>query len=197
MLIFAEEKLTYLAVPKTGSTAVEAKLAPRATSVLRNPPAMKHMPLYRYNRFLVPLLNKTGHGELETVAVVRNPIDWVGSWYRYRKREDLKNTPNSTLDMNFEEFLTGYLQEKQPAFAKVGSQSHFLTRNGKLRPTHLFQYEEFPAFIASMEERLCQKIELSRHNVSPLEEMEATEETLQRFEEKYALDFELWERASR
>ena len=37
MLVFAKEKLVLLALPKTGTTAIEEALAARADVALRNP----------------------------------------------------------------------------------------------------------------------------------------------------------------
>jgi hypothetical protein len=52
MLVFWKENLVLLAVPKTGSTALQGALAPRASMVFRDPPKLKHAPCYRYRRFL-------------------------------------------------------------------------------------------------------------------------------------------------
>ena len=40
MLVFWKENLVFLAVPKTGTTAIEGALAPRASMVLRDPPIL-------------------------------------------------------------------------------------------------------------------------------------------------------------
>ena len=50
MLVFWKERLVFLAVPKTGTTALEGALAPKAALVFRDPPILKHTPLYRYRR---------------------------------------------------------------------------------------------------------------------------------------------------
>src|SRR6056297_1441342 len=96
MLVFWQENLVLLSIPKTGSTALEAALAPRASLVLRDPPEIKHAPCYRYKRFLKPLFKQVGDKEPELMAIVRHPVDWLGSWYRYRTRPDLIGHPNST-----------------------------------------------------------------------------------------------------
>jgi len=71
MLVFWAEKLVFLAVPKTGTTAIEGALAPRASMVLRDPPQLKHSPVYRYKRFLQPLFAQGGgQDDMETFAMV-------------------------------------------------------------------------------------------------------------------------------
>ena len=42
MLVFWKENLVFLAVPKTGTTAIEGALSPYAAMVLRDPPQIKH-----------------------------------------------------------------------------------------------------------------------------------------------------------
>ena len=56
MLIFSKAKLVLFSVPKTGTTAIETALAPHAAIALLDPPELKHAPVYRYNRFLRPMV---------------------------------------------------------------------------------------------------------------------------------------------
>jgi hypothetical protein len=60
MLVFAKEKLVFLAMPKTGTTALEAALAPRSDMVMRNPPILKHTPAIDITAFLCPILKNVG-----------------------------------------------------------------------------------------------------------------------------------------
>ena len=83
MLVFPDARIVLLAVPKTGTTALAAAFGPHAGVVLRQPPALKHQGLRKFDRTLRPLLERvTGGARFETVAVVREPVDWLGSWYR-------------------------------------------------------------------------------------------------------------------
>ena len=87
MLVFWNQGLVFLSVPKTGTTAWEEALAPHASIAVLDPPDLKHAPLYRYNRFFRPMFEKVGAGSrMETIAVVREPVSWLGSWYRFRRR---------------------------------------------------------------------------------------------------------------
>ena len=89
MLVFWKENLALLAVPKTGTTAIEQALAPHASMAILDPPVLKHLPIYRYDRFLKPFFLKAADKELETVTVVRNPIDWILSAYLHTCRHHL------------------------------------------------------------------------------------------------------------
>ena len=77
--------------------------------VISNPPDLKHAPVYRYNRFIRPMFEKVCGTKLETLAVMRHPVDWLGSWYRYRRRPFMKGRPNSTHEVTFDEFVRAYV----------------------------------------------------------------------------------------
>ena len=74
MLIFSRYNLVLLAVPKTGSTALEVALAPEAGWRFGNPPELKLLPLCRYNRFVRPLLQLTTGRDPETFALISELI---------------------------------------------------------------------------------------------------------------------------
>ncbi|MEJ6398796.1 gamma-glutamyl kinase [Yoonia sp. 208BN28-4] len=198
MLVFWKEKLVFLAVPKTGTTAIEGALAPRASIVMRDPPVLKHSPVYRYNRYVEPFLTEAGGAEaMETVAVVRHPVDWLSSWFRYRNRNELVGEPNSTRDVSFNEFVLEYCREKPASFANVGAQSKFLLRrrDQKLGVDHLFSYERPQSLYDFFEERLQTKVETKRVNVSPDFKVHISEEVESHYREVHALEFSLWEMA--
>lgn len=196
MLVFWDQKLILLSVPKTGTTALEGALSPFADIVIRNPPTLKHAPVYRYRRFLKPLFIQ-GAGakedELTTVAVMRNPIDWLSSWYRYRHRDALVGHQNSTRGISFDDFATEHMKGKPAPFANVGSQSKFLLDgDGNLGVDYLFKYET-GAIKPWLEQRLDVTVTLNQRNVSPKLETRLSPEIEQRYRDKYAADFSLWD----
>ena len=196
MLVFWKEKLVFLAVPKTGTTAIEGALAPMATAKIIDPPILKHSAWYRYNRFLRPYFEGVGGQEMETMAVVREPIDWLGSWYRYRGREDLKGHPNSTAEMSFDEFVLGFLKNKRPPASDVGSQAKFLSdEHGNTAVTHVFKYENRPALLEFLEDRLSTKITLKTLNVSPQRDFTLSPGVERRLRKKMHAEFDVWEAA--
>jgi len=199
MLVLWKERLVFLAVPKTGTTALEGALAPKAALVFRDPPILKHTPLYRYRRLVEPLLMKAGQVELETLSVIRHPVDWLGSWYRYRHRDDLVGQPNSTRGISFDDFVVEYTKGKPAPFADVGSQAKFLTSAGDDKPglDHLFRYEDQHKMLAFFEQRFGEPIALKRLNVSPPMALALKPETLARLEKKRPEEFEAWEGAGR
>ena len=194
MLVFWKENLVLLAVPKTGSTALQGALAPRASMVFRDPPEIKHAPCYRYKRFLKPYFVQAGGQKPELMAIVRNPVDWLGSWYRYRTREELIGHENCTRDISFDDFVLEYCKGQPAPFANVGSQNKFLRINdGDIGAQHLFQYEQWDKAIAYLGERLEFKITLKQKNVSPTMNLTLSAEVEEKLREKRAAEFEVWE----
>ncbi len=194
MLVFWKEALVFLAVPKTGTTALEGALAPRASMVLRDPPILKHTPVYRYRRYLAPYFKQAGGLELETVAVVRHPVDWLGSWYRYRHRDDIAGHKNSTRGISFDAFVEEYMKGKPAPFAAIGSPAKFLSDgNGNRAVDHLFRYEAPERLISFLEDRLAVKIDLPRLNVSPAMPLTLSPDVADRFARKCAAEFAIWE----
>lgn len=194
MLVFWKQNLVFLSVPKTGTTAFEKALAPLASMSVQDPPELKHAPLYRYNRFFRPMFEKVCGQEPETLAVVREPVSWLGSWYRYRRRPFLAGRPNSTEGVSFDEFVDAYCRGDAPAYARVGSQAKFLeARPNGTCVTHIFRYENQTPLIAFLENRLDCSLDLARENVSPTMELELSAKTRAKLERKFSDDFDLWE----
>lgn len=195
MLVFWKQGLVFLSVPKTGTTAWETALAPHAAIAVLDPPELKHAPLYRYNRFFRPMFEKACKTNgIETLAVMREPISWLGSWYRFRRRPFMKGKPQATFDVSFDEFVSAYIQGDPAGFANVGSQAKFLEpRPNGTAVTHLFRYEDQPALLDFLQTRLDMQITLSRSNVSPAMDLTLSPDIEARLRRRYAEDFALWE----
>ena len=168
MMVFWKARLVVLAVPKTGSEALEAALAPHADMAIRFPPFYRHMTLAWYERSVKQIFLPEHKERLETLAVIREPIDWLGSWYRYRARADIAGTERSTRGKSFDDFCAGWLAAKPPPFANVGRQSRFCSRDdGTLGIDHLFAYEAPDALHRFLKDRIGVAVAPDRINVSP------------------------------
>lgn len=194
MLAFYHERLVLLSVPKTGTTAYQAALRGRADMVISDPPELKHAPLFRYNRWIRPIFEKVCGTEMEVAAVMREPVSWLGSWYRFRQRAFLDGKPNSTRGISFDDFVLAYCKGDKPAFANVGSQAKFLEpqKNG-CKVDHLFRYEDQDALKHFLEARLSVSISLERRNVSPEMELKLGARAEEKLRRKCAAEFELYE----
>lgn len=192
MLVFFDQRLAFLATPKTGSTAIESALQPLASLIIERPPVLKHTTAQRFHRFIGPYLEVASGAEFTVTALMREPVSWLGSWYRYRQRDDLPETRNSTADVSFDEFVRAWCQAEPPAFADVGRQSRFLKSHKGKGVDRLFRYEAIEDFVHYLEDRLDCMITLPRLNVSPQGDLtltDATRDLLQRAAED---DFEMY-----
>jgi len=160
MLVFWEQKLVLLSVPK-----------------------LKHAPIYRYRRFLKPLLVQGGGADesaLKTVAVVREPVSWLSSWYRYRHRDALVGHANSTRGISFDDF--------------VGSQAKFLTAGDDgMVVDHLFRYEAQSSLLTFLNGRLGTNVTLNQRNVSPVMDTPLSPDVMAKLHEKRSAEFDVWE----
>lgn len=193
MLIFWDQRLVILATPKTGSTAIEIALESLASVTVERPPALKHTPAYRYERFLKPYLERSADASFTVVALMREPIAWLGSWYRFRQRDDIAHTPQSTRGLNFEAFVNGYMADPRPPFADIGAQARFLSGEKGLGVDRLFRYEDIGTFVAFLEEWLDCVIELPVVNVSPTGSLNLSEASRRQIENHCADDIRLYQ----
>ena len=125
------------------------------------------------------------------MAVVREPIDWLGSWYRFRSRDDRIGHPHSTRNMSFDDFVQSYMQSPRPEFADVGSQSQFFrTRSNGYGASHVFKYENQDKILNFLQDRLNMEIELGQENVSPHRALDLKPETERKFRKRHSAEFD-------
>lgn len=166
MLVMSDANLVFLAVPKTGTTAVEMALRPKSDMALMK--GRKHLNAQRYRRKVAPFLKDTFGMTPETVAVMRAPTEQIRSWYRYRSRPTRKGEPRSTEGVSFDDFVRAVISDDPPVYAGIGSQFSFLTNGkGQLVVDHLFAYEAQSAFLDFLSARFGEQITLKQKNVSP------------------------------
>jgi Sulfotransferase family len=192
MLVFWEQRLAFLATPKTGSTAIAAALESLAAVSIQRPPLLKHTTVHRYRRFIGPFLEAASKDTFTLVALMREPTDWLGSWYRFRQREET-DAGKSTRDMSFDDFVRAWCQDPRPDFADVGSQERFLRPRQGVGVDRLFRYEEIGTFVHFLEDRLGCEVILPRLNVSPAAATELTPETEALLRDFASEDFALYQ----
>lgn len=192
MLIFFKENLALLAVPKTGTTSYEMALKRRADIIFSG--RRKHANLSFFHRKLGPFLESAYGLTPERMAVIREPIDHMRSWYRYRARDALIGKPASTAGMSFDDFIEAALMPRPPEQAKVGSQEGFLVMaRGQVPVHHLFAYDAQPLIRGFLEERFRRKLKLKQYNVSPQMDAPLSPELEARFRNLRQKEFALYE----
>lgn len=193
MMIFFNKRLAYLAVPKTGTSALERALGAKASTIFRDPPGLKHTNARGFEKKFRHLFERPNLPSIETMAVMREPIAWLGSWYRYRQRDALNGHPNSTRSVSFDQFVEAYLSDIPPPYAHLGSQARFITDNqGDLLINHLFSYNDLESARHFLERRLSLKIELPKVNVSPRAKLDLSPDLDAALRQRCVLDFEIY-----
>lgn len=104
MLISTSKRFIFVANTKTASTAIEHVLAPHAEHQLGGTPKQKHLPLSAVESTM-PQVFSAPANTLDwffTFGVMRDPIDWIVSWYRYRRGNKVQSPIPA--DMSFDAF---------------------------------------------------------------------------------------------
>ncbi|MEM6623405.1 MAG: gamma-glutamyl kinase [Pseudomonadota bacterium] len=197
MLVSIKHRLVILAMPKCASTSLERALSGRVDLVLRGMPQVKHTPYRKYDRFLRPYLESYTKEPLEVVSLIREPVDWLHSWWRYRGRPGIPDPANSTAGMNFTAFVEAYLDgQRKPA--DVGRQARFVsTADERLGVDRLFRYERLEVFLDWLGARLNGPVTIGYENRSPHKGSAELPKTLSaELRRELARDFELYEGAA-
>jgi hypothetical protein len=193
MLISLKANLALLALPKTGTTALESALRPHCDVVYSGDPRLKHINLRRFDRVFRPQLARIGAGDIDTFCMLREPMNWLESWYRYRARFNISDQIKSTANVSFEQFALAWLQDEPPEYARAGRQARFVQGEGGRQITHLYRYENYDAAIGFLETRFARKIVVDRVNISPQRATELSAETRAKVIAALAEDYALWE----
>jgi len=176
VLYFRDRGLAFLAVPKAASTSVERHLARFAAPRLPADAFPKHMTARQFQLRWATFRPKTPRPE--TFAILRDPIDRIGSWYRYRQRPEIVGQPQSTSGLDFDAFVRACLAENPPPYARIGNQHAFCTGPaGEILVTHLFDYAAPAALAAFLADRFGADGPLPHRNRSPARRLSLSPET--------------------
>lgn len=181
------------AVPKTGSSALESALRPRCSIDLRGPPDVRHTNSGRFAESWGPFLEKRLGANPTSVAILREPVSRLASWYRYRHGRQFQGTENGIKDISFDDFIAASLSDDPPVWARIGSQDRFcLDSHDRPRITDLFTYETLPMAVAFLERKLGGAIDLPQRNVSPKVATPLRADLLAALQERRAREFRFY-----
>jgi hypothetical protein len=191
MLILDAAQLVVLEMPKTATQALRRTLKPYVRELND---ARRHGGFGYFKRNYYPDLAKEWDGPVECCCVVREPLARTQSWYRYRQRENIAATENSTAGIGFDEFVEALLSEAPPPFAVIGRQAAFTRWNGtRAKVDHIFDYQTIDLLLSFLGARLGAQLRLPRRNESAGPMPEPLPPQLQaRFADAYAEDYALY-----
>jgi hypothetical protein len=187
----------FLAMTKTGSTAVETAFARYAEIAVRRPPRLKHMSARTFDSVWAPVLEhyKRPRESYELTCIVREPVAWAQSWYRYRSRPELAGRRAWTGDISFAEFAERIASGR----IDLGSSARFVrVPEGRPPVERVWRYESLGEAVAWMAGCLGVDVpEVGRVNVSPTRPGgDAVDPAVRRMlEDHFAADLAVYEAA--
>ncbi len=182
MLLAPRNGFVFISMTKAASTSIESAFRPHAqVSMGRNP--FKHTNYAGFQKFLQPYLGSRGFSResYEVVCVFREPVDWLGSWWRYRSREGLADPSNPRHrnyagEVSFEEFARAFMKGGEK-FARVGRPSRFVRpRPGWAEVDRIFRYDRLDLLVEYLCEKVGEEVELGFSNTSPEKPLSLSEE---------------------
>ena len=192
MLAVPKYGFVVLAVPKSGSTALEAAFTKHAQLVTSGTPSLKHVTAREFDERFAPLLEQHGYAraDYEVTALVREPVSWLASWWRYRSRPGIAGKRTYVGDLGFDEFVGRVVTGE----IRLRPQTDYVTSpDGRLAVDRLWRYDDLETAFEWMRGKVGKKkIKLPQRNVSPPREHEVTAATRDLIEEAYAADLALY-----
>ena len=196
MLALPAHGFVMLSLPKSASTSMVRAIAGQAEMVLRVNPRLKHINCSQFHELIVPVLRKGGYrrSDYEVVSLLREPVEWLESWWRYRRRPALleENARRYTGEQTFEEFTLAYLDRRQQV---RGRPARFVALGDDLTVgvDRLFQLERPDVWQGWLAEKLGKPIDIGTDNVSTERRPpELTAATRARLEEHFAPEYDLY-----
>lgn len=192
MLAVPKHGFVVLAVPKSGSTALEAAFTKHAQLVTSGPPSLKHVTAREFEARFVPLLAEHGYArsDYEVTALLREPVSWLASWWRYRSRPGIAGKRTYVGDLGFDEFVGRVVSGE----IRLRPQTDYVTgEDGHLAVDRLWRYDDLDVAFEWMRGKVGKKkVRLPERNVSPPREHEVSASTRALIEEAYAADLTLY-----
>ena len=209
MLLAPRYGFVFLAMPRAASTSIERAFKPYAQLMQASrTPELKHTGYGEFQRFLQPWLEVKGfpRESYEVVCAFREPIDWLGSWWRYRSREELadpshRNHRNYAGHVSFEEFARAYIDGSEQ-FARLEDPAGVRRPSEFVRPAsgeagidRVFRQDRLDLLVDFLRGKVGEEVKVPVKNASPgrsFDLPEACERELRGF---FAPEYEIYESA--
>lgn len=202
MIALPAHGFVMLSMPKCASTSLEEMLSPKSEIIVKNNPLLKHLNCRQFHTKIVPLLRMAGYSrrDYEVVSLFREPITWLGSWWRYRSRPGLRveglESDRYAGALSFEEFTARYLDGDPSASVIRGRPARFVAGGPrpKVRMNRLFALEQPEVWRGWIQDRLGAELDVSTVNRSRVrDEPTLSAHMRARLEEHFAPEYEIYE----
>jgi len=175
------ENISFVAVPKTATIAIEKAFSPYARSYTPH----THEPVDVVKR----------DGGQDCLGLIRNPHDWIKSYYLYLKHSPYFYSASSAWGIGkktFEEFVGRFCDGHHLWPEPLRLQSMYLLRNG-VSTDFIYRFENLLNAVAHIGAACGQMPKMSRHNVSPECDVILSKKMAYLFEDAASEDFDLYE----
>lgn len=202
MIISVDHKFILLSNRKCGSTSLVHSLENLPDMMVQKDYRLRHTNYKDYQQFIRPWLQKNLKDDLDdfkVISVFREPLDWVFSWYRFRRSAHLQQVDNpdfSTRGISWHTFLKNYLidPENRPSYARVSDQADFVIgEDGTVDGITLFAYDKFDDLVLWLKNRIGQDFELKQFNVSDTINQKPSERDYNLARQYLTRDYEIYE----
>jgi len=175
MQMSTEHGFAFLCMPKCASTSVELAISEFCNINYSGHPCIKHVNAQVFTESILPVHQQlVPTAQVKSYCLMRDPLDWVQSWFRYRGREELKspshpNHRNYTGNLSYDDFISEYLStgEKQ-SYAQLSTQLKFLRlSDGQIGVDYVIPMTKIDSLIKIFEEKIQQPINIPFVNASP------------------------------
>ena len=171
----SELGIAFLCTAKVASTSIEKALNNLSGS--EKIPGGKHIALRRFNKVSLPRLErKYPLAKFTSFCIVREPLQRLNSWWRYRRRLDVGDK-NSTAEMSFIEFIENHIQflngneSSKIGGAQFSPQTKWtIDKRNKYVTDKVFALEKFNEVEKFLQSRTSQVVQIPRSNVSPMQD---------------------------
>lgn len=196
MLISVEKKFIFVANTKAASSSVEHLLLPYSDICCLGTPKRKHIPMKQVLKRYPFLFEQPAYApnKFFRFGVMRHPLDWIKSWYRYRKGNKVENPLDA--DMNFSAFWN----QKDWNIIRANGHKYlqrqmFCSNQGELLMDVIIPHHRLSEMLPPIFEHLGIDAPLVQKNKSVLRDAETIDEPLHsEIMEFYARDFQLFHR---
>lgn len=196
MLISVTKRFVFVANTKAASTSIERILIPHSEVFRSGTPQRKHIPLYDTLQTYRFLFDQPNHAPQRyfKFGVMREPLDWIGSWFRYRRGNKVQSP--LPYDTTFAQFWAAkdwniLLKGGQPNL----QQRMFIGPKGSVLADVVIPYHRLDVMLPEILNLLGIAADLPRQNVSEITAPpEITGDLLEEVRAFYAPDYALWNR---
>ena len=194
-MISVEKRFIFVANTKAASTSIEHLLLPHSDIISSGNPQRKHIPMKQVlNKY--PFLFEQPNFQPDSFfrfGVMRHPLDWIKSWYQYRKGNNVASPLADNID-----FSAFWAQKDWNILRRNGTRhlqrQKFCSPHDELLMDVIIPHHRLGEMFGNICEELKIKNTLTEKNKSLLKDTETVPDMLKsELSEFYAKDFELFE----